>query len=444
MPIFKAYDIRGIYPIDINEEIAYKIGRAFVSFLNCKTVVIGKDMRLSTPALFEALARGINDSGADVIDIGLAITPMMYFAVKEFKYDAGIMLTASHNPKDYNGVKLVRKEAFPVYGQDIQKIKEVVNENKFKEPKKKGRVIKKDVLHDYINSVLSTVELKNTKKIRVVVDTGNGMGGFVFPKFFDKINIGVVPMYWELDGTFPNHMPDPLKPENLEALRKRVKDENADFGIAVDGDCDRIMFVDENANSISSDFITALVSEMILKENKNAGILYDLRSSMVVKEIIEKNKGIPIMCRVGHSFIKKQMRDEKAVFAGELSGHYYFKDEGYFESPLKVILYLIKAMSEKNKKLSEIIAPFRKYFATGEINFEVKNKQKKMDELVKKYESKANNVSYLDGIKLEFNDWWFNVRPSNTEPLLRLNLEAKTKELMEKKKKEVIWEIGKS
>jgi len=441
MSIFKAYDIRGIYPSELDEETAYKIGRAFVSFLDCKTVVIGRDMRLSSPSLFEALAKGITEQGADVIDIGLSITPMLYFAVKEFKYDAGIIITASHNPKEYNGLKLVTKAAFPVYGDDIQKIKKLLN--KFKESKKKCRIIKKDVLHDYINSNFKSVDVKKLKSMRIVVDAGNGMGGLVFPKFFDKIDVGVVPMFWELDGEFPNHVPDPLKPENLEDIRKKIKDEKADLGIAVDGDCDRIIFIDEKADIIPADLITALVSEELLKKNPGSAILYDLRSSMIVEELIEKNKGKAVMCRVGHSFIKKQMRDEKAIFAGELSGHYYFKDIGYFEGPLLVVLYVLKILTEKNKKISELIVPLKKYHATGEINFEVKNKQKKMNELVEKYKKNAKEVSYLDGIKLEFADWWFNVRPSNTEPLLRLNLEAKTKELMEKKKKELVWEIGK-
>ncbi len=444
MTIFKAYDIRGVYPSQLNEETAYNLGRAFVSFLNCKTVVIGRDMRLSSPSLFDALAKGITEQGADVIDIGLAITPMMYFTVKEFKYDSGIIITASHNPSEYNGFKLVTKEAFPVYGEEIQKIKEIIENGKFKAANKKGRIIKKDILHDYISSQLGFIDAAKLKNLRIVIDAGNGMGGLVFPKFFEKINVGIIPMYLEMDGTFPNHQPDPLEPKNLEDIRKKIKDEKANLGIAVDGDCDRIMFIDENADIVPADFITTLVAKAILKEKPNSAILYDLRSSMIVKELIEKNKGNAVMCRVGHSFIKKQMRDENAVFAGELSGHYYFKDVGYFEAPLLAVLYILKLMTEENKPLSEIIAPLRKYYATGEINFEVKDKKAKMNELVEKYEKQANNVSYLDGIRLDFDDFWFNVRPSNTEPLLRLNLEAKTKELMEKKKKELVWDISKN
>jgi len=440
--IFKAYDIRGVFEADLTEDTAYRIGKAFVSLLNCKTVVIGRDMRISSPKLFDSLSKGITEQGADVIDIGLAITPMMYYAVSSFKYDSGIMITASHNPPEYNGFKLVTKEAFPVYDKDIQKIKELVGENKFKEVKKQGRIIKKDILGDYIDNSLKLVDVKECS-LRIVVDTGNGMGGLVFPRFFEKLNCGVVPMYWELDGRFPNHAPDPLRPENLKEIIDKIKQEKADFGIAVDGDCDRMIFIDEDGGVIGGDLLTALVSEAVLKQHPNSRILYDLRSSWVVKEVIEKNNGTAVMCRVGHSFIKKQMRDEKAAFAGELAGHYYSKDVGYFEAPLLVLLYIIKLLTEKKKKLSELVEPLRKYFATGEINFEVKDKKKKMDELVEKYRKGAKDFSQIDGIRLEFEDWWFNVRPSNTEPLLRLNLEAKTKDLMEKKKKEIIWEISK-
>ncbi|MBD3202879.1 phosphomannomutase/phosphoglucomutase [Candidatus Woesearchaeota archaeon] len=439
MSIFKAYDVRGTYPDQLNKEIAYKIGRAFVTFLDCKNVVVAKDMRDSSNELEEALIEGILDQGRDVISIGLSSTPMMYFAVSKFGYDAGIMITASHNPKQYNGFKFVREKAIPLSGKTgIKDIEKIVKNKNFAQNKDRGIIEQRtDILQDYILNGLSFQTIKKLKKLKIAVDYGNGMGALIGKKFFPHLNCEIVPLYSELDGNFPNHEANPLKEENLKDLKKLIIKEKADFGIAWDGDADRLFFVDEKTNTIGSDKITALIAQDLLQETPKLKILYDLRSSKIVPEIIEKNKGWPIITRVGHSFIKEKMRKEEAIFAGELSGHFYLKDNYYFESPFFIILRILELITKKEKTLSELIEPLNKYYATGEINSEVDDKQEKIKELAEKYKD-AKKIFYLDGISIEFDSWWFNVRPSNTEPLLRLNLEADTKKLMEEKKIEVL------
>ncbi|MBN2422787.1 phosphomannomutase/phosphoglucomutase [Candidatus Woesearchaeota archaeon] len=439
MSIFKAYDIRGTYPEQLNKEIAYKIGRAFVSFLGCKNVVIGKDMRTSSDELEEGLIQGALVQGADVISIGLCTTPMMYFTVAKFNYDSGIMITASHNPAEYNGLKLVREASIPLSEDTgIKEIEVLVKKNKFPLPASKGKIIQKsDILDDYILNALSFSTIKKLKKFKIIVDYGNGMGALVAKKFFTHLNCKVIHLYEELDGRFPNHESNPLKEENLRDIKKEIKKQKADLGIAFDGDADRLFFIDENSNVVSCDKINALVAESLLKEKPNQKILYDLRSSKIVPETVEKNKGWPIVCRVGHSFIKAKMREENAKFAAELSGHFYLQDNYYFESPFFMIIKMLEILTEKKKKLSELIKPLNKYYGTGEINSEVKDKDAKLKELTEKYRD-AKKIFFLDGISIEYDNWWFNVRPSNTEPLLRLNLEADTEKLMEQKRDEVL------
>ena len=435
--IFKAYDVRGIYPSDLNEEIAYKIGRAFVAFLKIKEVVVGHDGRLSSPQLFKALAKGINDQGADVIDIGLASTPMFYFGAA--KSQSSIMVTASHNPKEYNGFKFCRENAIPISGETgIQDIKGLAEKNEFKEAKK-GKIIKKEIMQDYIQHNLSFV--KTDKKFKIVVDAGNGMGSFTFPKIFEKLPFEFIPLYCEMDFNFPNHEPNPLKYETLKDLQKKVVEEKADIGIALDGDGDRCILIDEKGDIVNCDLITALVGKSLLKTNPGNTILYDLRSSKVVAETIKSNDGKPIMCRVGHSFIKKQMRDENAVFAGELSGHFYYKDSFFTESSFITLAMTLNLLAEENKPLSELADPLRKYFQSGEINSDVADKETKIKEIEENYKD-AEKILHLDGLSGYYKDWWFNIRPSNTEPLLRLNLEADTKELMEQKRDEILKIIG--
>jgi phosphomannomutase len=429
--IFKAYDIRGTYPDQIDEDAAYKIGRAFVAFLGCKEVVVGQDMRKSSPDLFDGLVKGITDQGADVIDIGHCSTPYFYFGTAN--HEAGIMVTASHNPAKYNGFKFCRENAIPISGDTgIQDIKKLAVENNFPDSEKKGKITKKDIMQDFIDHNLKFLNKEtDQKKLKIVIDTGNGMGGYTFPKVFDKIDVEVVPLYFDVDMTFPNHEANPIKPENTADLQKAVVENNADFGVAIDGDCDRCVFIDEKGEYISADLTTALVASELLEKNPNSTILYDLRSSWATEEFIEENKGKPIMCRVGHAFIKKHMREENALFAGELSGHFYYRDSFFTESTIISTIITINILREENKKLSELVKPLKRYFASGEINSQVTDKENKIKEILEMFKDKAKTVSHLDGIKLEFDDFWFNIRPSNTEPYLRLNLEAKTKEKME-------------
>jgi len=436
MSIFKAYDVRGVYPSELNEELAYKIGRAFVSFLKVDNVAVSMDMRGSSESLKKELIRGIIDQGADVIEVkGLCSTPRSYFACWFLKAAASIMVTASHNPGKYNGLKFTRKEAIPISGATgIKDIEELVLKNEFKEVKEKGKVIMKDVTKAYKEHILSFIDISKIKPLKVVIDAGNGMGGRDMDLILDKLPLKVIKMFFEPDGNFPNHEANPLKEENLADLKKMIIKEKADFGISLDGDADRVFFIDENCETVPSDLITCLISEEILKEKKGT-ILYDLRSSWIVKEVIEKNKGKASMSRVGHSFIKEQMRKEDGIFAGELSGHFYFKDNFYTDSGIISALKVIQIISEKGK-LSELVKPLKKYYASGEINSEVEDKEGKMKELSEKY--KEGYVCWLDGVRVDFEDWWFNVRASNTEPLLRLNLEAKNKNLMEDKRDEVL------
>ncbi len=438
--VFKAYDIRGIYPNELNEEMAFKIGQAFVQFLNCKNVVVGRDMRLSSPSLFDSLVKGITFQGANVIYIGLSTTPMMYFAVAKHRFESGINITASHNPKEFNGFKLVREKAIPLnWDTGIQDIRKLIEENKVLQGNTKGKIIKKqNLVQEYVEHALNLIGSDlNFSSFIVVVDTANAMAGIVAPQFFSKLKCKLIPLYFDLNGEFPNHEANPLKEETLQDLKQKVLSEKANLGIAFDGDADRVVFLDEKGNVLQGDLITALISEYLLKKFPGEKIMYDLRSSWIVKETIEANGGKPIIYRVGHAFIKQKMREENALFAGELSSHFYLRSDFFVESPFVVVGFVLSLMKHENKKLSELIAPLQKYFQSGEINSTVKDKDVVLKKLGKNY-SNAKKIFYLDGLSIEFNDWWFNVRPSNTEPALRLNLEAKTKQLMEQKVQEVL------
>lgn len=436
MGIFKAYDIRGKYPAEMDDEIAYRIGRAFVGLLKAKTIVVGRDCRLSSPALFEALCRGITSQGAGVIDIGLATTPILYFSTIKLKADGGVMITASHNPKEYNGFKLVRAKAVPVSGDTgIYAIEEMVKSGKFIAAGKKGKLTRKEMAAEYLKNEIRFVETAGIKPLKVVLDTANGMAGIVLPQLLKSIGCEVVDMFPELDGNFPNHQPDPMQEQLLEPLQKKVIKEKADLGIAGDGDFDRIKFIDDKGQVVQADTLTALLSKIMLSKHKGLTLMYDLRSSRIVKETIEANGGKALMYKVGHSFIKEKMAKEGIFFAGELSGHYYFKENGNIESPLIVTLYLLKYLSDSGKKLSEIVKPYRKYFKSEEINFEVEDKEKAMKQVENAFP--GGKILRIDGVSIEFPDFWLNLRPSNTEPLLRLNAEANTKEKLEEIKKKV-------
>ena len=437
--IFKAYDIRGIYGKDLTEEIAYKIGRAFVTFVGCKKVVVARDIRPHSEPLFAALAKGITEQGADVIDLGFGSTPMSYFANGTLGADGGVMITASHNTAEWNGFKLCRAQAVPISGATgIMDIERIVNEGAFA-PKaaQQGTVTKYDILPAYKKHVAQFAHLK--RPVHVAIDFANGMGIWE-----QKTLEGIITwdgLFEDPDGRFPNHEANPLHTATLKDLQARVRAGNYAFGVAYDGDADRAGFIDEKGEVIPMDLITALVAQDVLATRKGV-IYYDLRSSWVVKEVIEAAGGTPMMSRVGHAFIKQQMREHDALFAGELSGHYYFKDNFTAESSAMAILSLANIVSKSDKPLSALIAPLRKYFASGEINTHVNRDPKAiLDEIRKKYAD--GRLFELDGVSVEYADWWFNVRCSNTEPLVRLNLEAKTKAKMEAKRDELLHIIRK-
>lgn len=435
--IFRAYDIRGIYPSTINESTSYLIGRAFVKFLKKPqpNIVVGRDNRLSSTQLFKALTKGILEQGGNVIDIGLALTPMLYFSVAHFKFDGGINITASHNPPEYNGFKLVREEAIPISGTTgLKEIKKLANQT-FEAPTKRGKLIKKKVLNEYIKFNLKDFNLKEIKPLKIIIDTANAVAGIVVPEFFKKTNCKIYHLFSELDGSFPNHLPTPHEEKNLKWLKEEVKKKKANLGIAFDGDGDRIIFVDENGKMIEGDLITSLLVSLILKENSGEKVLCDVRSSNVVRDAVKENRGKVVIGRIGHSFIKEKMRKENIIFQGELNGHYYLKDHYFSEAPFFVIFKILEEISKTKKKISELVKPFQRYFHSGEINFKVENKREVLKNLEKKY--KGGKISKIDGLRVDFPDWWFNARPSQTEPVLRLVVEAKTKKLMIEKKKEL-------
>ena len=430
--IFKAYDIRGIYPADINGEIAEKIGRAYIEFTGAKKVVVGRDMRPHSLELFEGLARGMTAQGADVIDIGLSSTPQSYFANGTLKADGSVMITASHNPGEWNGFKLCKAQAVPISGATgIMDIKRIAESGAWKKDCVPGKISTYDIKKEYAAFLRSFSKVD--RKLKVVVDYANSMGLYEIAGVTDLFDI--VPMYDELDGTFPNHEANPLKTDTLDAIRAKVKETGADFGAAFDGDADRCGFIDNNGDIIPMDLFTALIAQDILSAGP-ATILYDLRSSRAVPECIEANGGKAIRCRVGHAFIKNQMRENNAVFAGELSGHYYFKQNFTAESQGLAMIMLANLICKTNKKVSDLVAPLRKYFSSGEINSKVADVAPILDKIRSRYAD--GNMFELDGVSSEYSDWWFNVRASNTEPLLRLIVEADSLELMESKKDELL------
>jgi len=437
--IFKAYDIRGLYPEELDEALAEKIGAAAGAFFEGKTVVVGRDMRRSGPALADAITKGLVRAGKDVVDIGAVTSPMVTFAVAKFGYDGGIMVTASHNPAKYNGIKLTAKGAEPVsYDTGIQKIEAMATgEEQMPPADTPGTVSQRDVLPDYLDHV--TAHAGEIRRLKLVIDAGNGMAGYLMPSLFERVDCEVVPLYFELDGTFPHHEANPLKAENIVDLQKRVVEEQAHLRIAFDGDGDRVAFVDEQGQAVSCDLITALIATEMLKDSPGSAILYDLRSSWAVREEIEACGGVPVQTRVGHSFIKRQMRKHDAVFGGELSGHYYFRDNFYCDSGAFALLKVLALVGREGKPFSQLIEPLRRYAGSGEINSEVDDKEGKLEELARTYST--GRLSMLDGLTVEYDDWWFNVRPSNTEPVLRLVVEARSREHMEIRRDTLVRQI---
>jgi len=444
--IFKAYDIRGIYPSELNEEVIYKIGRAYAVLIQKEnegkiTIAVGKDMRLSSPKLKEALVKGLVTQGVNVVEIGLVSTPTFYFAVANYGYDGGMQVSASHNPREWNGLKLVRKKAIPVSEDTgMKKIKAMVEKGEFMEVEEKGEVSKKEgVLQDQIKHDFKYADISKIKLFKVVVDPANAMGALYSEAMFDRLPCELIKMNFELDGTFPNHEADPMKEENTKDLRKRVVKERADIGIAIDGDGDRIFFVDNKGELVPQQIIRGLLAKIFLREYPGATICYDIRPGKITVDMIKEAGGKPVVTRVGHSLIKEKMREVDALFGGESSGHFFLKlEKGVYEVPVIVILKLLQELSESGKSFSELIKPYKKYFHSGEINLVVEDKLGKIKEIEELYKGEAKEVNNLDGIMVDMGDFWFNLRPSNTEAKLRLNLEATSKKLMEEKRDEVL------
>ncbi len=451
--LIKAYDIRGIVPGELNENISFQIGQAFVVALKlrkseggCGQVVIAHDMRPSGPALVQSFANGIKAQGVDVLHMGLASTDGLYFATG-FLNIAGAMFTASHNPAQYNGIKLAKAGAAPV-GQDsgLKEITQLVLQGVAQYEGVKGKDSERDLNSEYVKYLHSLVDLKAVGKLKVVIDAGNGMGGFSVPKVFDNSNIEIVPMYFELDGTFPNHEANPIEPANLVDLQKRVVAEKADLGIAFDGDADRAFFVDENGVSISPSAITALIAKRELKREPGSVIIHNLITSRSVAEVVSENGGTAIKTRVGHSFIKQVMKDTNAIFGGEHSGHFYFRDFWFADSGMLAALHVLSALGEtkSGETFSALIKEFDRYIASGEINTRVKDVLVTSNKVRQHFASmKDVQIDDLDGLTFASDAWWVNIRPSNTEPLLRLNAEAKDRATMEKLRDEVLAIIRK-
>lgn len=437
--IFGAYDVRGIYPDTLDEDTAYRIGRAFVQYLRPTTVAIGRDMRVSSPALASAVIRGITDQGADAVDLGLTTTDELYFAVGKFNYPAGIMVTASHNPKQYNGIKWCRENAIAISSETGgNEIRDLALAGNPPEPGRKGQVVQRDVTDDYVRHVLSFIDIAKIRPLKIAVDAGNGMAGMIVPKVFEHLPCELVPLYFELDGTFPNHPASPIEPENTEHLRALVPEQRCAMGVAFDGDADRMFLVDEQGNLLGGDIVTALVAQNLLRKHPGATILYNLINSRSVPELIEREGGRAVRTRVGHSFIKAQMREENAIFGGEHSGHFYFRDNWYADSGLIALLVVLELISESGKSVSELVRAVDHRFRSGEINSEVADQQGRMRAIEEHYAAQGGQVDLLDGVTVSFPTWWFNVRPSNTEPLLRLNLEADSRDEMARRRDEVL------
>lgn len=441
MSIFKAYDIRGTYPNQIDASTAYKIGASMVRFLSAKRLVVGRDMRTMAPEIQDAVIQGMLEQGCDVVDIGLASTPMVYYAIGKIPCDGGLAVTASHNPKEYIGFKLCKKEARPLSGDTgIKDIEKMVAAGDFPKAARFGKRDSVDVKPDWIAHIANFA--KGIQPMTIVVDYANGMGANESPAIFGRIpGLKVVPLYEKLDGTFPNHEANPLKESNLDDLRAAVKKHKAPLGLAFDGDADRCAFVDEEGRTVHADLITVILARGMLQRHPGKGIIYDLRSSKVLPEEVRKLGGRPVRERVGHSFMKETMRRTDCIGGGELSGHFYFAENFYTDCGVLAAVLVMNQLSQEKKTLKQAADPLRKYFGTGEINFKVADKEALMKKVEAKYKDGA--IDFLDGISVTYPTWWVNVRPSNTEPYLRMCLEADTAALMEQKRDELFAILGK-
>lgn len=442
--IYKAYDIRGIYPDELNEDIAYRTGRAFAEFIKKDqnktnpTVVVGYDMRSSSVGLTKEIIKGISGQGVNIVNIGLASTPTFYYAIAKFGYDGGLEVSASHNPAKYNGFKMTRDRAKAISGDSgIKEIRDMAEKNEFNTAKDKGEISERnDIVILQTQEVISKFEVNKIKPFKIAIDTANGMGSLLMEELFKNIPCQLIKINWELDGNFPNHEADPLKDENNKQLQDKVLEIGADLGIALDGDGDRIFFIDNTGKTIEPAIIRGILSKIYLKENPGATICYDIRPGRITEDMILQYGGKPVITKVGHSLIKEKAIEVGAVFAGESSGHFFIKnDYGIFEEPIELTLRLLLEWSKNDQTIAEQIKPLQRYYHSGEINFAVEDKQKVFNNLRDKY---GDNLKHdFDGVSFEFDNYWFNIRASNTEDKVRLNLEAINREVMIEKTKEV-------
>lgn len=437
--LFKAYDMRGVYGQNLTDEVAYRVGQAAAQYLSVPEIAVGRDMRLSSPQLAAALIRGITDQGVNAIDLGMTTTDGLYFAVGKFNYAAGVMVTASHNPGKDNGMKFCRAQAYPIsLDSGLADIRDLAISGNFSEPTHQGIVITHDITDDYIKHALSFIDVSKIKPLKVVIDAGNGMAGMMAPRVFQHLPCKLVPLYFELDGSFPNHPASPIEPENMADVQKKVREVKADLGAAFDGDADRMFPVDERGEIVDGSMVTASVANSLLRKHPGSTILYNLIVSKSVPELVTRLGGKAVRTRVGHSYIKAEMRKLNAIYGGEHSGHFYFRDNWYADSGLIAFLIILEMVSVEGKPLSAILKPLDRGVRSGEINSKVSDVQGKLQALVERYGKEAQSIDELDGITLDFGNWWFNVRPSNTEPLLRLNIEANDRALMEQKRDELL------
>jgi phosphomannomutase len=442
--IFKAYDIRGLYPDSLDEDVVRQIGRAFVNYLELSgsRVVVGRDMRLSGETLEGAFIQGVTEAGADVLDIGLVSTDALYFAVGHLGEPGGTMVTASHNPKEYNGLKLCRENAIALSGEHgISQIRDLITSGELPGPSAEGvgSVEESDIIDEYSRHCLSFINKEDLRPLKIVVDAGNGMAGKMLPPIFESLPFVYVPMYFELDGSFPNHPPNPIEPENMEELQERVVAEGADFGAAFDGDADRVFIVTEEGVTISGDLLATLVAKNVLEKDPGAAIIYSAVCSKAFPELVRREGGRPIRTPAGHSIIKPQMRSNDAAFGGEHSGHFYFRDNYFADSGIIAMLTVAELVARQDGPISELLEPIDPYVRSGEINSEVEDQNASLERVEEHYAKRDGaKIDHLDGLTVDLGDWWFNLRPSNTEPLLRLNIEASDRETMEKERDELL------
>jgi len=441
--IFKAYDIRGVYPDTLNEDVACEIGRAYVNYLGLSgsRVVVGRDMRLSGEALEAAFIQGVTEAGADVLDIGLVSTDALYFAVGHLEEPGGAMVTASHNPKEYNGFKLCREDAIALSGEGgIFQIRDLILSGKLPKAREySGSVEKGDITLEYAKHCRSFINTQGLRPLKIVVDAGNGMAGKMLPPIFEGLPFEYVPMYFEPDGSFPNHPPNPIEPENMKDLQERVVNEGADFGAAFDGDADRVFVVDEKGKTISGDLLATLVAKNVLEKEPGAVVIYSAVCSKALPKLVRREGGWPIRTKAGHSIIKPQMRSNNAAFGGEHSGHFYFRDNYFADSGIIAILTVAELVAQQEGPLSDLLTPIDPYVRSGEINSKVADQAAVLNRLEELYAKQEDaKIDHLDGLTVDLGDWWFNLRPSNTEPLLRLNVEASDRETLEKERDKLL------